>query len=134
MKKGSLLYSYIVPFLENCQQHFAQNKSTSVSADFLSMPFTTLYILYIPWTSLKYQQESKRFIESKKRTNRDGIAWKIISLYVVTFGHTEFNGESLHPLDLYLRCNELIKIKVKKEWVSIKKEYWIIFSTRVRSS
>ena len=42
------LSSNLVPFLENCQMHlFAQNKSTSVSADFLSITnFTALYILH----------------------------------------------------------------------------------------
>ena len=46
MEKGLPLSAYMIPFLENCQEHSAQNKSTSVSAYFSHIPVCTT-ILYI---------------------------------------------------------------------------------------
>ena len=53
MEKGLPLSAYIIFFLEHCQVHSAQNKSTSIRTHFPSIPFFPFFIFYIPCITLE---------------------------------------------------------------------------------
>ena len=77
-----LLSLYLIPFLENCQWHPAQNKITSVSHHFPSIPIlTTLYI----YSDLKF-----RFLHQFCQSI-DPPSFDIMRTFGVAAGSIEFN-------------------------------------------